>query len=76
MLFGGIETGEGMTTTLFWHLLTNPDQLAALRRIGRSARRPSRSSGSNRPRRGGPLRDRDVELAGASIRRGTWSSSR
>ena len=31
MLFGGIETGEGMTTTLFWHLLTNPDQLAALR---------------------------------------------
>ena len=27
MLFGGIETSEGMTTTLFWHLLTNPDQL-------------------------------------------------
>jgi cytochrome P450 len=31
MMFGGIETSEGMTTTLFWHLLTNPDQLAALR---------------------------------------------
>jgi cytochrome P450 len=31
MLFGAIETGEGMTTTLFWHLLSNPDQLAALR---------------------------------------------
>ena len=30
-MFGGIETGEGMTTNLFWHLLTNPDQLAALR---------------------------------------------
>jgi cytochrome P450 len=31
MMFGGIETSEGMTTSLFWHLLTNPDQLAALR---------------------------------------------
>jgi cytochrome P450 len=31
MMFGGIETSEGMTTTLFWHLLTNPGQLAALR---------------------------------------------
>ena len=31
MMFGGIETGEGMTTNLFWHLLTDPDQLAALR---------------------------------------------
>lgn len=31
MMFGGIETSEGMTTTLFWHLLTNPDQLAVLR---------------------------------------------
>jgi len=31
MMFGGIETGEGMTTNLFWHLLTHPDQLAALR---------------------------------------------
>ena len=31
MMFGGIETSEGMTTTLFWHLLTHPDQLEALR---------------------------------------------
>jgi cytochrome P450 len=31
MMFGGIETSEGMTTTLFWHLLTNPDQLAMVR---------------------------------------------
>jgi cytochrome P450 len=31
MMFGGIETAEGMTTTSFWHLLTNPEQLAALR---------------------------------------------
>jgi cytochrome P450 len=31
MMFGGIETCEGLTTSLFWHLLTNPDQLSALR---------------------------------------------
>ena len=31
MMFGGIETSEGMTTSLFWHLLSNPDQLAAVR---------------------------------------------
>jgi cytochrome P450 len=31
MMFGGIETSEGMTTSLFWHLLTNPGQLGALR---------------------------------------------
>jgi cytochrome P450 len=31
MMFGGIETCEGMTTTLFWHLLTNPEQLATVR---------------------------------------------
>ena len=30
MMFGGIETSEGMTTTLFWHLLTHPEQMAAL----------------------------------------------
>ena len=30
MMFGGIETSEGMTTTLFWHLLSNPEQLVAL----------------------------------------------
>ena len=30
MMFGGIETSEGMTTSLFWHLLTNPDQLMAV----------------------------------------------
>ena len=27
MMFGGIETSEGMTTSLFWHLLINPEQL-------------------------------------------------
>ena len=30
MMFGGIETSEGMTTSLFWHLLTQAGQLAAV----------------------------------------------
>lgn len=31
MMFGGIETSEGMTANLLWHLLTNPDQLEEVR---------------------------------------------
>jgi cytochrome P450 len=72
MMFGGIETSEGMTTSLFWHLLTHPDQLAALR--------ADRSLGANAVEESLRLEpaaarvDRyataDVELAGASIRRG------
>jgi cytochrome P450 len=72
MMFGGIETSEGMTTTLFWHLLTNPDQLAALK--------VDRSLGANAVEESLRLEpaaarvDRyatsDTELAGVSIGRG------
>jgi cytochrome P450 len=31
LLFGGIETTEGMIANALWHLLTNPDQLALVR---------------------------------------------
>ena len=31
MLFGGIETSEGMTTSLFWHVLSDPTASAAIR---------------------------------------------
>jgi cytochrome P450 len=72
MMFGGIETSEGMTTTLFWHLLTNPDQLAKLR--------ADRSLGANAVEESLRLEpaaarvDRyataDAELAGAAIRKG------
>ncbi|OGO51854.1 MAG: cytochrome [Chloroflexi bacterium RBG_16_69_14] len=72
MMFGGIETGEGMTTTLFWHLLTNPGQLAAVR--------ADRTLGANAIEESLRLEpaaarvDRyataDTDLAGASIRRG------
>jgi cytochrome P450 len=31
LMFGGIETTEGMITNAVWHLLSNPDQLARVR---------------------------------------------
>jgi cytochrome P450 len=72
MMFGGIETSEGMTTSLFWHLLTNPEQLTDLR--------ADRSLGTNAVEESLRLEpaaarvDRyatvDVELAGTTIRRG------
>jgi cytochrome P450 len=72
MLFGGIETGEGMTTTLFWHLLTNPAQLSALkvdRTLGAQA-----VEESLRLEPAAARVDRyataDADLAGASIGRG------
>jgi cytochrome P450 len=30
MMFGGIETSEGMTTSLFWHVLSTPGALTAI----------------------------------------------
>ena len=51
MMFGGIETSEGMTTSLFWHLLTNRDQLGGGHGGSRRwPRTPSRSRcASSRP---------------------------
>lgn len=72
MMFGGIETSEGMTTTLFWHLLSNPDQLAALR-VDRTLG-PNAVDESLRLEPAAARVDRyatiDTELAGASIQRG------
>lgn len=31
VMFGGIETSEGMTASLFWHVLTHPEQLDSMR---------------------------------------------
>jgi cytochrome P450 len=72
MLFGGIETGEGMTTTLFWHLLTQPAQLAALqvdRTLGAQAVEESLRLEPAAARVDRYATD-DVELAGAGITRG------
>jgi len=50
MMFGGIETSEGMTTSLFWHLLTDPENWAAVRQTRRLRRTPSRNRfASSRP---------------------------
>jgi cytochrome P450 len=72
MLFGGIETSEGMTTSLFWHLLSHPDQLAAIR-----ADRSLVANAVDESLRLEPAAARvdryataDVELAGARIGRG------
>ena len=72
MMFGGIETSEGMTTTLFWHLLTNPEQMAALtadRSLGANAVEESLrlEPAASRVDR---YATADTELAGASIRQG------
>ncbi|MEP6639679.1 MAG: cytochrome P450, partial [Chloroflexota bacterium] len=67
-----IETSEGMTTTLFWHLLTNLDQLAALQ-----ADRSLAANAVEESLRLEPAASRvdryataAVELAGASIQHG------
>ena len=72
MLFGGIETAEGMTTTLFWHLLTSPDALAAIRADRSLA--PNAVEESLRLEPAAARVDRyattDTVLAGASIAKG------
>lgn len=72
MMFGGIETSEGMTTTLFWHLLTQPDQLAAI-----GADRSLSANAIDESLRLEPAAARvdryataDTDLADAPIRRG------
>jgi cytochrome P450 len=72
MLFGGIETSEGMTTSLFWHLLSHPDQLAAI-----GADRSRAANAVDESLRLEPAAARvdryattDVGLAGATIGRG------
>ncbi|MFL5648627.1 MAG: cytochrome P450 [Chloroflexota bacterium] len=72
MLFGGIETSEGMTTSVFWHLLSSPAQLAVVRRdrslianaIEESLRLEPAASRVDR------YATADADLAGARMRRG------
>ena len=70
LLFGGIETTEGMIANAIAHLLAHPDQLAAgARRAGAARRTRSRSrcGWSRPPRSSTATRRADVELAGAPI---------
>jgi len=72
MMFGGIETSEGMTTSLFWHLLSNPSAMEAVKAdrslvpgaVDESLRLESAAGRVDR------YATADVELGGAPIRRG------
>jgi cytochrome P450 len=72
MMFGGIETSEGMTTSLFWHVLSTPGALDAVR-ADRSLI-PNAIEESLRLEPAASLVDRyatqDVELGEASFRAG------
>lgn len=72
MMFGGIETSEGMTTSLFWHVLTTPRALAAVQ-SDRSLV-PNAIDESLRLEPAAGRVDRyataDVELGGTTIHRG------
>jgi cytochrome P450 len=72
MLFGGIETTEGMIANAVLHLLDHPDQLALVR--DEPALLPRAIEESLRLEPAAAVIDRyataDVELAGAPIRRG------
>lgn len=72
LMFGGIDTAEGMIGNAVLHLLAHPDQLAALR--ADPALLPGAIDESLRYEPAAAVLDRyatgDIELAGASIARG------
>ncbi|GAA1717901.1 cytochrome P450 [Kribbella yunnanensis] len=72
LMFGGIETTEGMITNALWHLLTNPEQLALVR--ADPTLLPNALEESLRLEPAAAVVDRyatrDIELAGQHIRRG------
>ena len=72
LMFGGIETTEGMITNALWHLLTNPSQLALV--LADQTLIPNAVEESLRLEPSAAVVDRyatrDVDLAGAAIRRG------
>ena len=72
MLFGGIETSEGMTTSLFWHLLSDPAQWTRLEADRSLAANAVEESLRLEPAAGRVDRyaTTDVELGGARIRQG------
>ncbi|MFF0340818.1 cytochrome P450 [Kribbella sp. NPDC004875] len=71
-MFGGIETTEGMITNALWHLLTHRDQLDLV--LADPSLLPNAMEESLRLEPAAAVVDRyatrDVELAGAQIRRG------
>jgi len=72
MMFGGIETSEGMTTSLLWHVLTTPGALEAIVRDRTVIANAVEESLRLEPAAGRVDRyaTEDVELGGAHIGRG------
>jgi cytochrome P450 len=72
MMFGGIETSEGMTTSLFWHLLTTDGALPAVLADRSLAATAVEESLRLEPAAGRVDRyaTSDVEIGGSTIRRG------
>ena len=72
MMFGGIETSEGMTTSLFWHVLTTPGALDAVRADRTLVTNAVEESLRLEPAAGRVDRyaTADVEIGGATIQRG------
>jgi cytochrome P450 len=72
LMFGGIETTEGMITNALWHLLTSSDQLELV--LAEPSLLPNALEESLRLEPAAAVVDRyatrDVELNGAAIRRG------
>ncbi|MGW5195801.1 cytochrome P450 [Kribbella sp. NPDC004138] len=72
LMFGGIETTEGMITNALWHLLTHRDQLDLV--LADPSLLPNAMEESLRLEPAAAVVDRyatrDVDLAGATIRRG------
>jgi cytochrome P450 len=72
MMFGGIETSEGMTTSLFWHVLTTNGAIEALRADPSLVANAVEESLRLEPAAGRVDRYAtvDVEMGGAHITRG------
>ena len=72
MMFGGIETSEGMTTSLFWHLLSNPSALEAVLADRTLVTNAIDESLRLEPAAGRVDRyaTKDIDLGGARIRHG------
>jgi cytochrome P450 len=72
MMFGGIETSEGMTTSLFWHILTTPGAVDAVLRDRTLLANAVEESLRLEPAAGRVDRyaTEDVDIGGAAIQRG------
>ncbi|MEV6412843.1 cytochrome P450 [Kribbella sp. NPDC051718] len=76
LMFGGIETTEGMITNCLWHLLTNPSQLALV--LADPSLIPNAIEESLRLEPAAAVVDRyatrDVSLGSAEVKRGDFVS--